>query len=215
MAKRRVRSQIGKLIKNQESPRFPCVQVVCHILLESSQQQIQLCYKIHLNQRSAHKVMGPQSCRSPNFGMWTSWKGTEYTIKGKVVASPKSESWWVLWVQVCPWLILAPKCSNYALTNLLFGLYRFVWVIKCLSFVLVPISEVQHTPLPSKCYEPGSMPQLLTFPLFSLKTHIWVYQRTWECVIPPPLFSIFLVFKIPKDDVCFFISFIFYFLFSN
>jgi hypothetical protein len=48
--------------------------------------------------------------------MWASWKGTEYTIRGKVLASPKSGPWWVLWVRVCPWLILAPKvlqqCSN-------------------------------------------------------------------------------------------------------
>ncbi len=36
--------------------------------------------------------------------------------KGKVVASPKSRPWWVLWVQVCPWLVLTPKvfklCTN-------------------------------------------------------------------------------------------------------
>jgi len=28
--------------------------------------------------------------------MWASWKGIEYTVRGKVVASPKSEPWWVL-----------------------------------------------------------------------------------------------------------------------
>jgi len=48
--------------------------------------------------------------------MWASWRGTKYTIKGKVVASPKSGPWWVLWVWVCSWLILAPKvpqlCTN-------------------------------------------------------------------------------------------------------
>jgi len=32
--------------------------------------------------------------------MWASWKGIKYTIRGKVVASLKSEPWWVLWVQV-------------------------------------------------------------------------------------------------------------------
>jgi hypothetical protein len=31
------------------------------------------------------------------------------TIRGKVVASPKSRSWWVLWVRVCSWLVHAPK----------------------------------------------------------------------------------------------------------
>jgi hypothetical protein len=37
------------------------------------------------------------------------WPDTKNTIKGKVVASPKSRPWWVLWVCVCPWLIHAPK----------------------------------------------------------------------------------------------------------
>jgi hypothetical protein len=41
--------------------------------------------------------------------MWPSWRGIEYIIRGKVVASPKFEPWWVLWVRICLWLILAPK----------------------------------------------------------------------------------------------------------
>jgi hypothetical protein len=54
-------------IKSQESPQFPCVQVTCHIPLESSWQGIQLCFRLHLNRRSSHKVMGPQNCGSANF----------------------------------------------------------------------------------------------------------------------------------------------------
>jgi hypothetical protein len=61
--------------------------------------------------------------------MWASWRGTKYTIRGKVVASPKFRLWFVLWVRVCPWFVLTPKCSSYALTNLLFGLCRSVWII--------------------------------------------------------------------------------------
>jgi hypothetical protein len=41
--------------------------------------------------------------------MWASWRSIEYTIRGKVVASPKSGPWWVLWIQVYMWLILTPK----------------------------------------------------------------------------------------------------------
>jgi hypothetical protein len=41
--------------------------------------------------------------------MWASWRGIEYTIRGKVVASPKSRPWWVSWVWICPWFVLAPK----------------------------------------------------------------------------------------------------------
>jgi hypothetical protein len=48
--------------------------------------------------------------------MLVSWLGTEYTIRGKVLISPKSELWWVLWVRVCLWLVRAPKvlqlCNN-------------------------------------------------------------------------------------------------------
>jgi len=32
--------------------------------------------------------------------MWAMWRGAEYTIRGKVVASPKSGPWWVLCVRV-------------------------------------------------------------------------------------------------------------------
>jgi hypothetical protein len=37
------------------------------------------------------------------------WPTTEYTIRGKVVASTKSRPWWILWVWSCMWFILAPK----------------------------------------------------------------------------------------------------------
>jgi len=94
------------------------------------------------------------------------WLGIEYTIRGKVVASPKSRPWWILWVHVCMWLICAPKCSNYTLTNLLFGFCMFVWVIKVFVNLPNPIPELQHAPLPPKCYELGSAPWLLHLSLF-------------------------------------------------
>jgi hypothetical protein len=65
--------------KSQESTRFPCVQVACHISLESSQWGIQLCFKPHLDQRSIEEVMGPQSYGTPNlrnFGILT-WESQE------------------------------------------------------------------------------------------------------------------------------------------
>jgi hypothetical protein len=114
-------------IKSQKSPWFICVQVICNITLKSPWQGLQLFFKPHLNRRSAQKVMGLQSHGSPNsknFGVqgqndiWllASWLGIENTIRGKVVASPKSGLWWVLWVRVCLWFICAPKvlqlCTN-------------------------------------------------------------------------------------------------------
>jgi hypothetical protein len=65
------------------------------------------------------KIFGTLTWESRNknvIWMWDSWRGTKYTIKGKVVGSPKSRLCWILWVRVCPWLVLAPKllqlCTN-------------------------------------------------------------------------------------------------------
>jgi hypothetical protein len=92
------------------------LQTTCLIPLKSSQWKLQLFFRPHFDPRSARKVMGLQSCGSPswrNFGtpmresrekktiwMWAPWRGSEYTIRGKVVASPKSGPWWVLCVCV-------------------------------------------------------------------------------------------------------------------
>jgi hypothetical protein len=94
------------ITKSRESTRFPCVKVVCDILLENFWRGLQLYFRPHFNRRSTHKVMGPQSCKSPNVDnfetpiwesrdknaiwMWVLWRGVEYTIRGKVMASPKS-----------------------------------------------------------------------------------------------------------------------------
>jgi len=126
--------------KSQESTRFPCVQVTCDIPLKSSWQGLQLCFRPHLNQRFACKVMGPQSWRSPNFDNFGTL-GTKcyldvslaerhiYTIRGKVLVSPKSRPWWVLWIQVCPWLVLAPKVFQLCTNHLVLVWYKFVWVV--------------------------------------------------------------------------------------
>jgi len=67
--------------------------------------------------------------------MWASWRGTKYAIRGKVVASPKSGPWWVLWIRVCSWLILAPKVLQLCTNHLVLVLCRFVWVVDaCHSF---------------------------------------------------------------------------------
>jgi len=87
--------------------------------------RVTILLQTHINWRFAHKVMSLQSGGSPSFGnfrtpTWESrdkndiwvlvpWPGTKYTIRGKVMASPKSRLWWVLWICVCSWLIRAPK----------------------------------------------------------------------------------------------------------
>jgi hypothetical protein len=54
--------------KSRELTQFHYVQVLCHIAFERSWQGLKLFFRLHLNQRSIHKVMEPQSCKSPNFG---------------------------------------------------------------------------------------------------------------------------------------------------
>jgi hypothetical protein len=95
--------------KSLKLPWFPCMQGTCDIPLESSWQWLKLCFRLHVNQRSAPKIMGPQSRGSPNFGnfgtstldfgeknaIWVMimWPSIEHTIRGKVVTSPKSGPW--------------------------------------------------------------------------------------------------------------------------
>jgi hypothetical protein len=43
--------------------------------------------------------------------------GAEYTIWGKVVASPESGPWWVLWVQSHPCLVLTPSVLRICITH--------------------------------------------------------------------------------------------------
>jgi hypothetical protein len=54
------------------------------------------------------------------------WKGVEYTIKGKVVASPKSRPWWVLCVPSCLWLILTPKVLQLCINHFVLVLCKYV-----------------------------------------------------------------------------------------
>jgi hypothetical protein len=88
--------------------------------------------------------------------------------KGEGGGFPQVQAMVSLWVCVCLCFVGAPKCSNYALTKLLFRLCRFVWVIELLVNLLSLIPKLQHAPPPPKCYEPGSTPQLLFLPLSSL-----------------------------------------------
>jgi hypothetical protein len=96
------------------------------------------------------------------------WPSTKYIIREKVVASPKFSLWWVLWVRFCSWFVIAPKCFDYTLTNLLFSLCKFVWVSDCLSFFLVP-SQSSSTPLyPQSVASQGACPNSLCFRCFHI-----------------------------------------------
>jgi hypothetical protein len=85
-----------------ESTKFPCVQVVCNMPLESSWRGLQLWFRPHFNQRSAHKVMRSQSCGSPNVDNFGTPKW-EYQDKKPFGCKPRGEvqnilyggRWWL------------------------------------------------------------------------------------------------------------------------
>jgi len=86
---------------------------------------------------------------------------------GKVVASLKSRSCWVLWVWVCSWLILAPKMLQLCTCCLV--LCRSVWVSDYLSFFLV-LSQSSSTALyPQSATNQGVCPNFLLFCCFHFR----------------------------------------------
>jgi hypothetical protein len=67
------------------------------------------------------------------------WSSIENTIRGKVHHLPPSPGHGEFCESVfARGSFVHKKCSNYALTNLLFGLCRFVWVIELLIILLGP-----------------------------------------------------------------------------
>jgi hypothetical protein len=127
--------------------------------------------------------MGLQNHGSPNFGnfetpnlgvprqndIWVQapWLGIENIIRGKVVVSPKFRSWWVCEFVFAHGSSVHRKCSNYALTNLLFGLCRFVWVIDL--FLTCPNSHPIAVPLyPWSAMNWGAYLNSLSFQCFHL-----------------------------------------------
>jgi hypothetical protein len=108
--------------------------------------------------------------RQNNIWVLVPWPGIKYTIRGKVVASPKSEPWWILWVCVCPWLVLTPKTFKLRTNKLVIWFVQVHVSSWCLSFFLVPILELQHALLPPECYE-GVCPNSLLFRRFTSNSH--------------------------------------------
>ncbi len=71
MAKRKVESQIGT--KSWESTQPRCVQVECDTPLESSQWELQVCFRPHPNRRSDEvlaKSYDPAKCRESKPGQF-------------------------------------------------------------------------------------------------------------------------------------------------
>jgi hypothetical protein len=121
--------------------------MVCHILLENSQWGLQLCFNLtsiedlhtklwasKVTRVPISRILGLPVGASKQNDIWVLalWPSIENTIRGKVMASPKSRPWWVLWVHVYMWFAHALKMFSYVLTNLLFSLCMSMWVINLL-----------------------------------------------------------------------------------
>jgi len=66
--------------KSRETTRPRCVQVEYDTLLESSQRELQVCFKLHPNRRSEQGGMSSQSFGSPN---WDSFKTPPWESRDK------------------------------------------------------------------------------------------------------------------------------------
>jgi len=98
--------------------------------------------------------------------MWALWRGTKYTIRGKVVVSCKFGPWWILWVRVCPWLVLAPKVLQLCTNHLVLVLCRSVWVVgACHSSKSHPGASARPS-TPQNATSQGACPNSLLFRCF-------------------------------------------------
>ncbi len=101
------------------------------------------------------------------------WPGTKNIIRGKVAASPKFGPWWVLWIYVCHGSCVHQKCSSYALTNLLFNLCRFVWIIDPLVTHPSPHPKTPtHPSTPEVFRTKESAPTHYPSIIFTLNSHL-------------------------------------------
>jgi len=138
--------------------------------------------------------MGLQSCESLNFrnklgvpdkmtfGCWPRCQAQRILWRGRcwfLSSSNHGESCEFVFVNG---LSVHQKGFNYALTNLLFGLCRSMWIIDPLVTRLSPHSGALARPSTPEMLQVRNVPQLLILPLFSPWTHIWVYQGAWQCV---------------------------------
>jgi hypothetical protein len=120
------------------------------------------------------KLQSPKVVGVPILGVsrqndiWVAlWLGIEHIIRGNVVTSPSSshgescES-----VFTCSSFV-HQKCSNYALTNLLFGLCMSMWIIDLFVTLPNPHPRALAHPSTPKVLQVGSVPRLLVLLLFS------------------------------------------------
>jgi hypothetical protein len=169
------------IIKSWESTRLPYVQVACDIPLKSSQQGLQHCFRPHLDQRSAHKVMRPQSCGNPNFGnFWTKchldvglMERHKVYYKGEGGGFPQV---WVVVSLVSPSLPVTRPSTKSAQT-MHWPTCCLVYVYLCESLMRVTLPS-PHPGAPTRPSTPKVLrareraPTLCSFTIFTSDSHL-------------------------------------------
>jgi hypothetical protein len=132
--------------KSRESTRSRCALGECDTSLERSRQGLQDWFRPHPDPRLGRGVMAVQSPESPtgthsgqlrdsisgvpgkcDIRMPLPWVNAEYTIGSMVMASPEPGPWCVLWVQISPWLVLAPNACRMSSNQLVLILDADLW----------------------------------------------------------------------------------------
>jgi hypothetical protein len=170
MAKRKAGGQIGNLTPDHLKSGINPISLRvgnCDILLESSWQRLQLCFRHHRNQRSAQEVMCRQSRGSPSCANFETknhvdvppMESCKVYYKGEGGEFPQVMAVVSLVCLSCPWLILPPKVLQLCTNHFGLVLCKSVWVIEACHFFLVP-SRSSNMPL-----YPSIMPRVREGPL--------------------------------------------------
>ncbi len=176
--------------KSRESTWFTSWQRACHIPLEISQRKLQLCFRPHLNPRSAHKVMGFQSRKTSNLGVLGQKVHLDVGpvdkhriyYKGEGGDFPQVRAVVRLVCPCCPWFFLALKVLQLCTNRLVWVLCRPVWVSEVCQLFL---PELQHASLPLKVlWAKERAPIPPSSAVFYLDSHLNP-SKSWECVSFP------------------------------
>jgi hypothetical protein len=137
MTKRKVGGQSANLTLNHWKSIivliYLCASEITHIV-EKISTKVTTLFSTSSRSKFAQKIMDVQNHWNLNFGnfkilnlgdlrqndisMQPLWPGTKNIVKRKLMVSPKSWSWWILWIYVCSWFIYAPKVFQLHINQL-------------------------------------------------------------------------------------------------
>jgi hypothetical protein len=130
--------------RSRESTRNTWLQTTCHIPLESSRRELQLCFRSHRNWSSAQEVMRPQSPGSPSWRISGlpgkkshldvgSVESHRVYYKGEGGGFPQVWAVVSLVCPCCPWLVLAPEVLQLCTNHFGWVVCMPVWVNKLVN----------------------------------------------------------------------------------